>query len=129
MAATARTTPGRDRAAPGAAEGKPPGSRRKPPEAPPPQEFVLRLYVTGMTIRSRQAIANIKKLCEEHLAGRYKLEIVDLYERPYLAKGEQIIATPTLIKVLPAPLRRFIGNLSNTERVLLGLDLKAVKKR
>jgi circadian clock protein KaiB len=88
--------------------------------------YVLRLYVTGATPRSAQAIVNIRKLCEEHLHGRYDLEVVDISQRPTLAEGEQIIATPTLIKKLPLPLRRFIGDMSHTERILLGLDLRKV---
>ena len=87
------------------------------------ERYVLRLYVTGMTPRSTEAVASIKAICEEHLQGRYDLEVIDIYQHPKLAKDEQIIAVPTLIKKLPAPLRRFIGNLSDQERVLLGLDL------
>lgn len=86
--------------------------------------YVLRLYVTGTTPRSLGAIANIKRICEEHLTGRYKLEVVDLYQQPQLAQGEQIIAAPTLIKQLPLPLRRIIGDMSSAERVLVGLDLR-----
>jgi circadian clock protein KaiB len=89
-----------------------------------PRRFLLRLYVTGTTPRSALAIENIKSICEEHLKGRYDLEVIDVYQRPTLAADEQIIATPTLIKVLPAPLRRLIGDLTNEERVLMGLDLK-----
>lgn len=89
--------------------------------------YVLRLYVTGMTPSSVRAIANIKKICEEHLEGRYSLEVIDIYKRPTLADGEQIIAAPTLLKKLPLPLRRFIGDMSNTEKILLGLDLKPKK--
>ncbi len=85
--------------------------------------YVLRLYVTGMTPRSARAILNVRKICEEHLKGRYELEVVDVYRRPVLAKGEQIIAAPTLLKKLPLPLRRFIGDMTNTERLLVGLDL------
>ena len=88
------------------------------------KQYVLRLYVTGMTPRSTTAIQNIKAICEEHLRGRYKLEVVDVYQHPGLAKGEQIIAAPTLIKYLPLPLRRFIGDMSRTDRILLGLDLR-----
>lgn len=87
------------------------------------EEYVLRLYVTGMTPRSTQAIVTLKAICEEHLAGRYDLEVIDIYQQPTLALGEQIIAAPTLIKKLPLPLRRLIGDLSNEDRVLLGLDL------
>ena len=87
-------------------------------------EYVLRLYVTGLTPRSTQAIATIKAICEEHLTGRYDLEVIDIYQQPTLAQGEQIIAVPTLIKKLPLPLRRLIGDLSDADRVLLGLDLR-----
>lgn len=93
-------------------------------KAPAEERYVLRLYVTGMTARSTEAVANIKAVCEEHLHGRYELEVIDLYQHPELAKDEQIIAAPTLVKKLPAPLRRFIGNLSDEERVLVGLDLR-----
>jgi circadian clock protein KaiB len=86
--------------------------------------YVLRLYVTGMTPRSTDAIATIKAICEEHLEGRYDLEVIDIYQHPELASAEQIIAAPTLVKKLPAPLRRLIGNLSETERVLAGLNLR-----
>jgi circadian clock protein KaiB len=92
------------------------------------ESYLLRLYVTGTTPQSVRAIANIKKICEEHLKGRYDLEVIDLYQNPSLAKGEQIIAAPTLIKKLPLPLRRMIGDLSNTDRVLVGLDLTAKSK-
>ena len=94
------------------------------PVSPPPEDFLLRLYVTGVTPRSARAIANIKQICEEHLEGHYALEVVDLYQQPQLGRGEQIIAAPTLIKELPLPLRRIIGDLSSTERVLVGLDLR-----
>ena len=86
-------------------------------------KYVLRLYVTGMTPKSTRAIANVRKLCEKHLTGRYELEVIDIYQQPQLAKGEQIIATPTLIKKLPLPLRRLIGDMSDTERFLVGIDL------
>jgi circadian clock protein KaiB len=88
------------------------------------ERYVLRLYVTGMTLRSTEAIAATKAICEEYLEGRYDLEVVDIYQHPSLAKDEQIIAVPTLVKKLPAPLRRLIGNLSMKERVLLGLDIR-----
>ena len=88
------------------------------------QHYVLRLYVTGSTPRSTRAIQNIRALCEEHLSGRYDLEVIDIYQQPVLAQGEQIIAAPTLIKKLPHPLRKVIGDLSNSERVLMGLDLR-----
>jgi len=91
-----------------------------------PQEihYVLRLYVTGTTPQSLRAITNVKKFCEEYLKGRYELEVIDLYQQPQLAQGEQIIAAPTLIKKLPLPLRRTIGDMSSIERVLVGLDLR-----
>jgi circadian clock protein KaiB len=92
------------------------------------EKYVLKLYVTGLTPQSIDALDNIKEICEEHLKGRYSLEVIDLYKNPSLAKGEQIIAAPTLIKKLPLPLRRIIGDMSNSERVLVGLDLKEIKK-
>ena len=88
------------------------------------QQYVLRLFVTGMTQRSTEAIAAIKAICEQHLKGRYDLEVIDIYQRPELAKEAQIVAAPTLVKQLPEPLRRLIGNLSDKERVLIGLDLR-----
>ncbi len=88
------------------------------------EKYVLRLYITGMTPRSSRAIENIRSVCDEHLQGRYDLEIIDIYQHPSLAQGEQIIAAPTLIKKLPAPLRRMVGDLSDTDKVLLGLDLR-----
>jgi circadian clock protein KaiB len=90
------------------------------------QRYVLRLYVTGMTSRSTRAVENVRAICEQHLEGRYELEVIDIYQQPSLARGEQIIAAPTLIKKLPLPLRRVIGDMSNTDRVLLGLDLRPV---
>lgn len=89
--------------------------------------YVLRLYVAGMTPRSTRAIANIREICEGHLQGRYDLQVVDIYQQPVLAEGDQIIAVPTLIKKLPVPLRRLIGDLSDREQVLIGLDLKPKK--
>lgn len=91
-------------------------------------KYLLKLYVTGLTPASTRAITNIKKICEEHLQGRYELEVIDIFQQPVLAKGEQIIAAPTLIKKLPLPLRKFIGDMSNTERILLGLDLRPKSK-
>lgn len=92
------------------------------------KKYVLRLYVAGVTSKSTQSIMNIKKICEEHLKGRYDLEVIDIYQQPVLAKGEQIIAAPTLVKKLPPPLRRFIGSMYDVERILVGLDLKPRKK-
>lgn len=89
-----------------------------------PEKWHLRLYVAGQTERCRKAAANLERICEEHLAGRYTIEIVDLLERPLLAKGEQIVAIPTLVRQLPPPVRKIIGDLSDEERVLIGLDLR-----
>jgi len=86
--------------------------------------YVLRLYVAGLTARSRTAISNITTICEEHLEGRYDLQVIDVFQRPILARKEQIIATPTLVKKLPAPLRRLVGDLSEKDKVLIGLDLR-----
>ncbi len=84
----------------------------------------LRLYVAGQTPKCLTAFANLKKICEEHLAGEYEIEIIDLMEQPQLAAGDQILAIPTLVRKLPEPVRKIIGDLSNTERVLVGLDLR-----
>jgi circadian clock protein KaiB len=96
--------------------------------ARPPDEnsgrYILKLYVAGHSPKSVSAIANMKKICEENLQGRYELDVIDLYQQPQLAQGEQIIAVPTLIRKLPLPLRRIIGDMSNTERVLVGLDIR-----
>lgn len=90
----------------------------------PDQEiYILRLYVAGQTKKSLAAFANLKKICEEYLGGRYRIEIIDLLENPQLAKGDQILAVPTLVRKLPPPIKKIIGDLSNTERVLVGLDL------
>ncbi len=88
------------------------------------EHYLLRLYIAGATPRSTQAIASIKAFCEEHLEGRYELEVIDIYQQPSLAQGEQIIAVPTLIKSLPPPLRKLVGDMSSEERVLFGLDLR-----
>jgi circadian clock protein KaiB len=88
------------------------------------KEYVLRLYIAGTTSRSMRAVANIKQVCESSLKNRYDLEVIDIYQQPVLAKGEQIIAAPTLVKKLPLPLRKFIGDMSDTERILVGLDVK-----
>jgi circadian clock protein KaiB len=84
----------------------------------------LRLYVAGQTRKSIAALANLRRFCEEHLPGKYHIEVVDLLEHPQLAQGDQILAIPTLVRKLPAPMRKIIGDLSNTERVLVGLDLR-----
>ncbi len=86
--------------------------------------YVLRLYVAGVTPKSTEAILNIKKICEDHLKGRYELEVIDIYQQPILAAGEQIIAAPTLVRKLPPPLRKFIGTMTDVDRILVGLDLK-----
>ncbi len=103
-------------------------TRPAPAEAKPRKaasgRTILRLYVAGLMPKSTFAIANLKKICEENLHGRYELEVIDLYQQPQLAQGDQIVAVPTLIKQLPAPLRRVIGDMSDTERVLVGLDLR-----
>ncbi len=91
----------------------------------PTTHYTLRLYVAGMTPRSTLAIQNIRRICQDHLAGRVDLQVVDIYQQPVLAQGEQIIAAPTLIKKVPLPLRRFIGDMSNTERILVGMDLQS----
>lgn len=93
------------------------------------EKYVLRLYVTGMTPKSINAIENIRKICEENLKGRYELEIIDIYQKPEYAKKEQILAAPTLIKKLPLPLRKFIGDMSNKEKILVGLDLVPKKDK
>ncbi len=88
------------------------------------ERYVLRLYITGLTPKSTQAVQNIKKICEDNLKGRYELEVIDIFQQPVLAKDEQIIAAPTLIRKLPLPLRKLIGDMSDKERILLGLDLR-----
>jgi circadian clock protein KaiB len=89
-----------------------------------PELWRLRLYVAGQTPKSLAAFANLKKICEEHLAGKYTIEVIDLLKNPMLAKGDQILAIPTLVRKLPEPVRKIIGDLSNMERVLVGLDLQ-----
>lgn len=88
------------------------------------EQWNLRLYVAGQTPKSIAAFANLKRICEEHLPGRYNIEVVDLVEHPQLAAGDQIVAIPTLVRKLPEPLRRIVGDLSNTERTLVGLQLR-----
>jgi circadian clock protein KaiB len=91
--------------------------------------YKLRLYVAGQTPKSLAAIANLKKVCDEHLAGHYDIEVIDLIKNPQLAAGDQILAVPTLVRRLPAPLKRIIGDLSNTDRVLVGLDIRKEPRR
>ena len=88
------------------------------------EQFNFRLYVAGQTPKSLAAIANLKKICEAHLAGRYAVEVIDLFDNPQLAARDQVLAVPTLVRQLPEPLKRFIGDLSKTERVLVGLDIE-----
>lgn len=90
------------------------------------KEWELRLYVAGQTPKSVRAFANLRQICEAHLAGRYRIEVVDLLENPHLGKRDQIVAIPTLIRNLPEPVRKIIGDLANTERVLVGLEIHAV---
>jgi circadian clock protein KaiB len=108
----------------GASAPQEPSVQEKPTDAQDTDDcHVLRLYVAGLTTRSTEAVERVREICEEHLKGRYELEVIDIYQLPTLAKGEQIVATPTLIRVLPAPLRRYIGNLSK-EKLIFGLDLR-----
>jgi circadian clock protein KaiB len=93
----------------------------------PAEIYLLRLYVAGQTPKCMMAFVNLKKICEEHLAGKYQIEVIDLLENPRLASGDQILAIPTLVRKLPEPVRKIIGDLSDTERVLIGLDLKLRK--
>src|ERR1039457_5955451 len=102
-------------------------ARPRKPKAHKPEVWKLRLYVAGQTPKSIRALANLKVLCEEHLKGRYQIEVVDLLEDPTMARGNQIVAVPTLIRELPQPVRRIIGDLSDTERVLIGLALQKVE--
>lgn len=90
------------------------------------EHYTLRLYVAGQTPKSRTAFANLKKICEEHLAGQYTIEVIDLIENPKLARGDQIFAVPTLVRRLPEPIKKIIGDLSDTDRVLVGLDIQPV---
>ncbi len=100
-------------------------SKRPSRKKPVSDTFRLKLYVAGQTPRSLAAVANLQKLCEEHLAGKYSIELVDLSQNPQLARGDQIVAIPTLVRRLPPPIKKIIGDLSNTERVLVGLQLRA----
>ncbi|MDQ2691038.1 MAG: circadian clock protein KaiB [Chloroflexota bacterium] len=102
-------------------------SKRRAPAQRPEKEYELRLYVAGQTPKSLAAFANLKKICEEHLAGQYHIEVIDLLKKPQLASGDQILAIPTLVRKLPEPIKKIIGDLSNTERVLVGLDLREQK--
>ncbi len=99
-------------------------SRKSPVKRAEPQVWNLRLYVAGHSPKSIAAFNNLKKICEEHLAGKYTIDVVDLVKNPQLARGDQIVATPTLVRRLPPPLKKILGDLSNTVRVLVGLDLR-----
>ncbi len=96
------------------------------PGEPDASVFLLRLYVAGQTAKSMAAFANLKKICEEHLQGKYQIEVIDLLQNPSLAQGDQILAVPTLVRRLPHPIKKIIGDLSNTERVLVGLDIRSL---
>ncbi|HPX74235.1 MAG TPA: circadian clock KaiB family protein [Methanoregulaceae archaeon] len=98
----------------------------RPLEEAAKEDWILRLYVAGQTQNSLAAFANLKKICETHLGGKYRIEVIDLLKNPQLAKDHQIIAVPTLIRQLPEPVKKIIGNLSNTEKVLVGLDIRKV---
>jgi circadian clock protein KaiB len=97
------------------------------PPSPGAQAYQLRLYVAGQTPKSVMALRNLKQICEEHLNGRYEIEMIDLLQNPQLARGDQILAVPTLVRRLPEPIKKIIGDLSNTERVLVGLDLRVCR--
>jgi circadian clock protein KaiB len=109
-----KTAPSRNKAAP----------RKRATRRPKAECYLLRLYVAGQTPRCTLAFANLKKICEEHLDGRYEIEVIDLLQNPRLARGDQIVAIPTLVRKLPEPVRKIIGDLSNTERVLVGLAIQ-----
>lgn len=104
-----------------------PRTKRAPTAAGP--EYLLRLYVAGQTPKSVQAFSNLKMICEEHLAGRYEIEVIDLMKNPALARGDQILALPAVVRQLPPPVKKIIGDFSNAERVLVGLDLRPMTKR
>jgi len=101
-----------------------PGNGHPDPGGPDQERFDLRLYVAGQSPKSVQAIENLRRVCEEHLPGRYQIELIDLVEHPKLARGDEIIAVPTLVRKLPEPMRKIIGDLSDTEQVLVGLQVK-----
>jgi circadian clock protein KaiB len=94
-----------------------------------PERWILRLYVAGNTARGASALRNLEDVCEEHLPGRYRIEVVDLLKHPQLARGDQIVALPTLVRRLPPPMKKIIGDLSNQERLLVGLDLRRSSPR
>jgi circadian clock protein KaiB len=102
----------------------PPSNTARSTPSPAEDTYLLRLYVAGQTPKSILAFRNLKQICEEHLHGRYEIEVIDLIDNPQLAQGDQILAVPTLVRRLPEPIKKIIGDLSNTERVLVGLDLQ-----
>ena len=104
-------------------------ARTTAPKKRPSDEWILRLYVAGESSRSTAALRNLEAICEEHLAGRYRIELIDLLKNPQLARGDQIVAVPTLVRHLPPPMKKIIGDLSNEERVLVGLDLRPRTRR
>jgi len=103
--------------------------RTKTKKRAPSDEWILRLYIAGHSTRSAAALQNLEGICEEHLAGRYRIEVIDLLKQPQLARGDQIVAVPTLVRHLPPPMKKIIGDLSNVESVLVGLDLRARRRR
>lgn len=105
------------------------GTRKASTRARSGPFYDLRLYVAGSTARSVAALANLQRICDEHLDGRYRIEVVDLLERPQLARGDQIVALPTLVRRLPVPIRKLVGDFSNVERTLVGLDLRPRSSR
>ena len=109
---------------PRTAKKKTAAKRSKTSSAPRAEVMVLRLYVAGETPKSLAAMENLRRICEEHLQGRYEIEVIDLLDQPQLARGVQIVAIPTVVKKVPKPLRKLIGDLSNTDRVLVGLDIR-----
>ena len=104
-------------------------ARTKPAAAPGRPFWDLRLYVAGQTPKSITAMNNLRRICEEHLEGKYRIQVIDLVKNPHLARGDQIVAIPTLVRSVPEPLRRMIGDLSSTERVLVGLDVRPATNR
>ena len=104
-------------------------SRRTAKKKSPSDEWILRLYVAGQSARSAAELRNLEAICEQHLAGRYRIELIDLLKHPQLARGDQIVAVPTLVRHLPPPMKKIIGDLSNEERVLVGLDLRPRRVR
>lgn len=101
----------------------------KKKKAAPSEEWILRLYVAGQSARSSAALRNLEAICEQHLAGRYRIEVIDLLKQPQLARGDQIVAVPTLVRQLPPPVKKIIGDLSSQENVLVGLDLRPARRR